>query len=73
MQSAIKNYANAANYALSCVMVPVNGFGSANSSDIATCVAGTSYSSCWDGIGASNYYSEGIIAFPCYIIAAYCI
>ena len=54
-------------------MVPVNGFGSASFMDIATCVAGSSYSGLLDGPGASYCYAAGVVGISCCIIAASCI
>ena len=69
----MKYHFNSDNHTLTCVMVPVNGFGSASFMEISTHVAVASCSGRWDGVGASCCYSAGIIDVPYCIIAVYCI
>ena len=51
----------------------VNGFGTANSTDIATLVAGTSYSCHWNGPRASYSCSKGIFFVLYCIMIVSCI
>ena len=64
---------NSDNHPFAYVITLVNGFNSANFIYIAAHIAGTSYSGCWDGPGASYCYSIGVFAVPLFIIAASCI
>ena len=61
------------NHALTCTVVPVNGFGSAYYMDIALYIALASYSGLQDGTGASYCYSTGVVGIFRYIMAASCI
>ena len=69
----MKCYFSADNHAYAYVIIPVNGFGLVNLTDIITCIAGTSYSCFWDSPGAFYRYFEGITAFLHCIMAAFCI
>ena len=69
----MKYHFNAENHASTCVMSLVNGFNSANLSDIAIGIAGTSYYCCQDSPGVSYGYSAGIIVVLHCIIAVFCI
>ena len=57
----MKQSCGAENHALACIIAPVNGFGLASFMDIAKHIADTSYSSLWDGPGASYCYSASVI------------
>ena len=54
-------------------MPPVNGFVSANFTDIAILIAGTFHSYLWDGYVVSYGYSAGIMAVIYWIMAVFCI
>ena len=54
-------------------MAPVNTFGSDSFMDIATQVAGSSYSGLWDGPRASYCYVSGVVSILYCIMAASCI
>ena len=51
--TAIQYYFNTNKYTLTWVIEPENGFGSVSFVDIATRIAGTTYSGHWDGPEAS--------------------
>ena len=57
----MKKCFRADNHTLACIIVPVNGFGSASFMYIAMHIAGTSYSGHWDGPQASFCYSTGVV------------
>ena len=70
---AIEYHFRADNHALSYIMALVNGFSSASFTDIAMVVAKTTYSSLWDGSGASYCCSAGVVGIPHCIMAVSCI
>ena len=69
----MKYHFNADNHDFTCVVVPVNGFGSALLINMATCVLRTSCSSYQDSPRASCCCSAGIFIILCYIGAVSCI
>ena len=73
IRTAMNYYFKTDKYAWSCVVASENGFGSASFTKITTHISWTSYSYCWDGLGASEGYSTGITFDVCCIMAESCI
>ena len=70
---AVKYCFKADNYALPCILVPVNCFGSASFIESATHIARTSYSGHQNGPTEFFCYTAGIVAILCCIMAVFCI
>ena len=70
---AMKYYFSVDNHTHACVVAPVNGFNSASLNNIATCVAGTSYSCHQDGPGSSCANYIDIASATYCIMAEFCI
>ena len=73
IQTATRYHLKVDSHALTYIVAPVNGFGSASFTDIATQIASSSYSGLWDGPGAFFCYVAGVVGISRCIIAASCI